>query len=314
MAGISDLKMENIRDVRACFYTGGTWTKNQLSRKTGLSLAGTTNVLKYLLEKKEILQSGKAASKAGRKSKQYILNPDSCHIGIVKILYGRWNHDVEITAMRLNGECVLSERAGDTLCDSGFLMNMIRILLKEDPLVSVLAISIPGTDSDGRIETCDVAALEGVDLGGLIDQEFDVPYVIENDVNTACIGFASDHPEIRNLALIYQPEMSLTGCGIMINGSLYHGSRHAAGEIKHMPIKEANDPVSLMQAQIEALCAVLNPEMIGWYSDVIIGDPDFSARLRLPEQLKCETMKLSDFPQLIDKGLFAIGMNTLVQL
>ena len=121
MAGISDLKMENIRDVRACFYTGGTWTKNQLSRKTGLSLAGTTNVLKYLLEKKEILQSGKAASKAGRKSKQYILNPDSCHIGIVKILYGRWNHDVEISAMRLNGECVLSERAGDTLCDSGFL-------------------------------------------------------------------------------------------------------------------------------------------------------------------------------------------------
>ena len=72
--------------------------------------------------------------------------------------------------------------------------------------------------------------------------------------------------------------------------------------------------IKTLKAQIEALCAVLNPEMIGWYSDVIIGDPDFSARLRLPEQLKCETMKLSDFPQLIDKGLFAIGMNTLVQL
>ncbi|MBR3364656.1 MAG: ROK family protein [Solobacterium sp.] len=314
MAGISDLKMENIRDVRACFYTGGTWTKNQLSRKTGLSLAGTTNVLKYLLEKKEILQSGKAASKAGRKSKQYILNPDSCHIGTVKIMYGRWNHNVEIAAMRLNGECMLSESAGDTLCDSAFLMNMIRILLKEDPLISVLAISLPGTASNGRIETCDVAALEGIDLGAMIDQEFNVPYMIENDVNTACIGFGSDHPDIRNLALIYQPEMSLTGCGIMINGTLYNGCRHAAGEIKHMPLREANDPVSLMQAQIEALCAVLNPEMIGWYSDVIIGDPDFSARLRLPEQLKCETVKLSGFTELIDRGLFAIGMRTLVYL
>ena len=48
MAKIIDLKQENIHKVRSCFYQGGTWTKNQLSSQTGISLAGTTNILQIL--------------------------------------------------------------------------------------------------------------------------------------------------------------------------------------------------------------------------------------------------------------------------
>lgn len=48
MAKIIDLKQENIHKVRSCFYQGGTWTKNQLSCQTGISLAGTTNILQIL--------------------------------------------------------------------------------------------------------------------------------------------------------------------------------------------------------------------------------------------------------------------------
>ena len=47
-AKIIDLRQENIHKVRSCFYQGGTWTKNQLSCQTGISLAGTTNILQIL--------------------------------------------------------------------------------------------------------------------------------------------------------------------------------------------------------------------------------------------------------------------------
>ena len=89
MTRINELKTENIRDIRSCFYRGGIWTKNELSDETGLSLAGTTNVLKFLQERREILLVGKADSTVGRKSKQYTLNKDYAHIGTLIAQYGK---------------------------------------------------------------------------------------------------------------------------------------------------------------------------------------------------------------------------------
>ena len=72
MTKITDLKEDNIHQIRQCFYDGEIWTKNKLAQKTGLSLAATTNILQYLLQNNEILLDGKAQSTGGRKSKQYV--------------------------------------------------------------------------------------------------------------------------------------------------------------------------------------------------------------------------------------------------
>ena len=48
MTKITDLKEDNIHQIRQCFYDGEIWTKNKLAQKTGLSLAATTNILQYL--------------------------------------------------------------------------------------------------------------------------------------------------------------------------------------------------------------------------------------------------------------------------
>ena len=76
MAKIIDLKQENIHKVRSCFYQGGTWTKNQLSSQTGISLAGTTNILQILENSEEIEFVGNARSTGGRKSKLYQFSVD----------------------------------------------------------------------------------------------------------------------------------------------------------------------------------------------------------------------------------------------
>ena len=55
MTKITDLKEDNIHQIRQCFYDGEIWTKNKLAQKTGLSLAATTNILQYLLQNNEIL-------------------------------------------------------------------------------------------------------------------------------------------------------------------------------------------------------------------------------------------------------------------
>ena len=82
---ITELKTNNIHQVRLCFYNGEIWTKNDLAKHTGLSLAATTNILQLLLKDDEIKLVGEAQSTGGRKSKQYILNKDYYHLGNVSL-------------------------------------------------------------------------------------------------------------------------------------------------------------------------------------------------------------------------------------
>ena len=312
MAGISDLKYENIRDVRACFYQGGIWTKNALSEKTGLSLAGTTNILKYLLEEEEIILSGKAVSKVGRKSKQYIMNPDKFHIGCVIAAYGKWSHSLWTASYKLNGECIFREQADDTTLDADFVLNMTQKMVEKDPLIRCITVSVPGVVSGGVINTCDIDALENTALEEMMRERFAMPVALENDVNTAAAGFAAKHRNHQNLVLIYQPEVSLVGSGIMINRKLYQGSSGAAGEIKHMAVKDNDDARSILIAQMQNLCAVLNPSLIGWYSDVIREGTIKAKDINVPEQLKCDVVRVTDFYLLLARGLFAKGMDSLV--
>ncbi len=312
MAGISDLKLENIRDVRACFYQGGIWTKNALSEKTGLSLAGTTNVLKYLQDEKEILLCGLAESKVGRKSKQYTLNPDYSHIGCVTAAYGKWMHSAYTASYRLSGECVLRRQAEDNTCDIDFLIRMIRDLLSRDPLIRIICVSVPGVVKNGVITGSDIAGLENTDAGKRITEEFGLPCVIENDVNAAAMGLAAERRSDGNLVLVYQPEISLTGCGILIDGRLYHGSASAAGEIKHMSLTGTGNARSVLLKQMKNLCAVLNPSVIAWYSDVIQDEKITADMLDVPEMLKCQIVRVRDFYMLLAAGLFTMGMQGLV--
>lgn len=311
MAKVNDLKNENIRDVRACFYRGGPWTKNELSTETGLSLAGTTNVLKYLLETGEILLNGKSGSGIGRKSKQYVLNPDHAHIGILIVRYNRKCNELIASSSDLFGKTVFKEILQDRECGCGFVKKTIASMLEKDPLIQILCVSIPGVCEKGVLRTCDVEALENEDLGSRIREEFRLPYVIENDVNSACIGFAHVYPDRKNMAVIFQPEAELSGCGIIIGGELYNGACHMAGEIKYAGIKGVKNPLKLLKRQIETLCAVLNPEIIGWYSEQIREETIGPDSLDLPEALRCPLERITDFFGMIEKGLYSIGIRNL---
>ena len=54
MSKVNDLKQENEIKIRECLYDGQIWTKNDLTYKTSLSLATTTNILQEMLKSHEI--------------------------------------------------------------------------------------------------------------------------------------------------------------------------------------------------------------------------------------------------------------------
>jgi hypothetical protein len=302
MAKNEELRKENIHNIRTCFYKGGTWTKNTLAEKTGLSLAGTTNVLRYMLQSEEILYIGDAGSTGGRKSKEYELNPDYCHIGTIDCCRKGNRYTYLVQEIDLNNEILQSHTI---FSEEGSLNDLKKALrwIKKDERIKFLAVSVPGVCCQGKLTACDFPLLAGIDLGSLIQKECNLPYVIENDVNIACISYAHDADNLEDIALVYQPDAKYIGCGILIHGKLYNGVHHEAGEMMHLGIKD-KDPKKELQSAILALQAVLDPEKIIWCSDRVkeLDDPYHNL------------IQIKEIQPLIQRGLHEMALYELLKL
>lgn len=75
-----------------------------------------------------------------------------------------------------------------------------------------------------------------VPLRNLIEAEFDLPALIENDATAACFGeyWADTSDKLKNIIYMF----SGVGCGIMINGEIYTGTHGYAGEVAIRNYKE----------------------------------------------------------------------------
>lgn len=300
MAKNEELRKENIQRIRTCFYQGGSWTKNTLAEAAGLSLAGTTNVLQDLLASKEILYEGDGASTGGRRSKVYRLNPETAHIGILDCHHRNSQYSFKLQEVNLNNE-VINENT--LISPDGSMKDFAKAvkLLCQRENVKFIAVSIPGVCQQGSVTSCDFPLLAGKDLGKIIGKTGNVPYAIENDVNTACISVAHHDLQMQDIALIYQPQNDYIGCGIIINGKLYNGAHHEAGEMKNLSSHRQSALIELKNT-IASLKAVMDPQKIFWCSDLIrqIKDTD--------EDL----IHLEDIDAEIQHGLFEIGRYQLL--
>ncbi|MBM3254800.1 MAG: ROK family protein [Candidatus Omnitrophica bacterium] len=73
-------------------------------------------------------------------------------------------------------------------------------------------------------------------LGELVEKEFNLPALVENDATCACFGehWLDLNRELKNLIYMF----SGVGCGIMINGEVYTGTQGYAGEVSIYNYKE----------------------------------------------------------------------------
>jgi len=73
-------------------------------------------------------------------------------------------------------------------------------------------------------------------LKDLIEKEFNLPVIIENDATAACLGehWLGLQRSIKNFIFMF----SGVGCGIMLNGEIYTGTHGYAGEISIYNFRE----------------------------------------------------------------------------
>jgi len=99
-----------------------------------------------------------------------------------------------------------------------------------------IGVGVPGTvqQETGHVLTCpNLRLLDDTDLGVGIGEQLGVPVWVDNNTNLIALGerAAGVAQGMDNVAVVFVG--SGVGCGLILNGQLYHGSDGTAGELGH---------------------------------------------------------------------------------
>lgn len=292
------LRETNERLLRTALRTVESDTIAGLSARTGLSVATCGKILPELVESGEALELEMIKSDSGRPPRLFAYNPMFSVTAMVfpKSLDGEKHLVFKVRDAKgqiLAKECRPVDRA-----DAKAIKDVLRELSKKYPSLKSVAFAIPGLVKDGGIGFCDLPELEGVDLAGEIDAEFDVAVSMDNDMNMAAYGYFQEHLGQGSVVYLAVPRKHCVGAGIVVEGMIVRGHTRFAGELSFAPFAETRDmqfagmsPEAALEytAKVAAtVIATVNPSIMVIASELMTAESmaDIAAfcRTRIPEE------------------------------
>ncbi|GAA2362654.1 ROK family transcriptional regulator [Dactylosporangium salmoneum] len=223
-------------------------TRAELSRLTGLARSTVSLRVDALLASGLLAPSGEAASTGGRPPTRFAFNPKARVV--VGVDLGATHGRVALTD--LTGR-PLSEVAEHVDISAGpitvldWVVATTRRLLDEaardvEDLVGI-GIGLPGPveHSSGRpMRPPIMPGWDGFDVPGHLRRHWDVPVLVDNDVNIMALGeHVMAHPELDHL--LFVKVATGIGAGIISGRRLLRGAVGAAGDLGHVAAPHAPD-------------------------------------------------------------------------
>ena len=232
----------------------GPISRTDISKLTKLNIVTVSNYVNNFIEQGIVIEKGLDISSGGRRPTIVVLNPKSAYV--IGVDLGVFT----ITAVLadLEGNVVTRSKAARPRDTAD---NVVKVLSEQIEQVTkssgiepkkIRGIQIGASGVIDR-EVGTVRCTEGVasiyvPVTTLLQERFKVPVKLEHDVTTAAYGEWSlgAGTDVDIMLFMY----SGVGCGMIINGEIFHGSSGTAGEVS---IKTETDFSDLWIGNIAAL-------------------------------------------------------------
>ncbi|SEB54487.1 ROK family transcriptional regulator [Paenibacillus sp. GP183] len=217
-------------------------SRARIAEMTGLTKATVSSLVNELIESHLTYEIGAGASSGGRKPMMLLFNSTAGYaVGVdlgVNYIYaalsdlnGALIEDYRIKHDNASQDLVISE-----------LKACIREVIARAPKnaygIVGISIGIPGiSDEQGNVLFAPNLRWENVPLQQIIEAEFHIPVVIDNEANAGAVGEKQFGTAKSASNLVYISIGSGIGTGIIIKNELYRGSSGFSGEIGHMSIE-----------------------------------------------------------------------------
>ncbi len=246
---MGDSSVETAGDLLAIIRDGRARTRAELARYTGLSRSTITQRVDALLRAGLVHDAGEAPSSGGRPPQTLAFNAAA---GVVLVADLGATHS-RVAVADLSGD-LLAETTGELSIAQGpetviaWTMTAFSRLLDEldrpPDDVRGVGIGLPGPVeySAGRaVNPPIMPGWDGVEVPRLVRATFDVPVLVDNDVNIMALGeyWTCWRDRIDNL--LFVKIGTGIGSGIVANGAIYRGQHGAAGDMGHIRVPSASD-------------------------------------------------------------------------
>ncbi|MFH1355298.1 MAG: ROK family protein [Candidatus Omnitrophota bacterium] len=244
---LTEKEKRNI-DILEILRKRGPISRPDISKELGVNVVTISNYVDEFIKRNLVFEKELDVSEGGRRPVLLDLNPQA---GFV-IGVGLNLMNMVGLLMDLKGNIVTKTQIARPRASvkeiSECLLDMIREILRRSkeyaPKIRGIGVGIAGlinkeTGSINWPQKMDqyyTYASVDLPLKELIEKEFNLPTLIENDSTSACFGEHWLGLEYGYNNLIYM--FSGVGCGIMINGEIYRGTQGYAGEVSVYNFKE----------------------------------------------------------------------------
>ncbi|MPM23902.1 hypothetical protein SDC9_70379 [bioreactor metagenome] len=233
------------KDVLRKLLKGKSYrTKPELAELSGLSVVTVNSLIKELIEDNEVRELNEAKSTGGRRAKQFKYNENFKHFLVVCLSNEEERECIHLGVANALGDIIFEEKHRFPTLSVENMLALMTIILIKFPIISFIAVGIPGLEIEKQLRIMDFKLFRNVNLREIISERFSLPVFIENDVNAAVYGYCKGKGIFNHQCVVgvYYPSTKpfvLPGAGIYLKGEIYSGKNGIAGEIGHLPLKTA---------------------------------------------------------------------------
>lgn len=236
----TELKNVNTSLIMNSIRDRGNATRGEISNDTGLSHTTVRAILNELMDLNEIVSVGLGESSGGRRAERYKINSNKRYLLALSLEKDR----VVYRVINTLGETIKEDSNKiSSLEDTNKVINIIENLYNDYHNIEGIGISVPGVvTDDGFLSGIRMEDWKEIKIKKQIEERFNIPILLENDINSAAIAFYNDYIEKNNcekMSLVYISFTSLgVGSGIIVNGDVIKGDNGYAGEIGFIPMED----------------------------------------------------------------------------
>ncbi len=278
MATTSEVRRENVAQIRRLFWHGDPLSKKDIASELGLSVATCNTLLNEMAAAGEVVAEPHKTGAAGRDGLTYRAAEDCASI-VTALIDLRGSERVVTARIRsLTGAVLVSFERTLPHLDAAALLSLLEAACNSRGNVRQIVLGVPGTVRDGVIDHCDVGELNDTDIAAQVAARIGIPVHIENDMHLKAVGYCYKHSNRDQVTtLAYFPEHILPGTATVHAGEPIRGANGFAGMVGFLPYEEAGKPLTrqrlldllapetcrpLVAHAVATLCAVLNPNVI----------------------------------------------------
>jgi len=317
------LRKENKKLIRYAMRGGAEYTKQQIARKTGLSAATCNTLLNEMEAEKEVVSEKKRLQDVGRTSAVFRMNEgyESCLCIWFEIMLGVRHLNAYLLSP-LGTVLEKSEKTADYL-DQYVIGKTVRDMYEKKSNIVRIMIGTPSLIDNGVIRHCDIPELEDVDLQKFLEDTFQVPVHMENDMSYRVYGYYKENGEPDSvITLANFPSHILPGTASIHKGEVISGFSGLAGMVGFLPydfdrkreieLLDQENSLPLIVKAVVSVIVLMNPQFIIFTGDLIsekrLLEIDQECRVFIPDEHMPEMCYEADTNPYYLQGMYEKAM------